>query len=276
MLRPAPDPTHTAVLRDLLGSRGGRREFVPIRRSFLQARVAGGGAGPLADFVSGRRERALDLYLLIHALASSPPWDIAPGWRAWAAALGMPETDASEVSVSKTLSWLEKRQLIRSERDRLLRRIYLLDENGSGMPYEHPARSSRPDYFKLPYAYWLEGWHRRLDLAATAVLLIALSLRSPFVLPLDHGARWYGISRDTVRRGLRALVEAEVLTFRSNVKRAPRSVTGATEERRYTLQEAFASRERRAVPRSGVLAPGLPRPGDGAGKLPRGRGVPGT
>lgn len=242
----AAERAQTEAVEHLLARRGGRREFVPLRRAFVQARTSGGGAGPLAAFVAGRHRRALDLYLLIHALASTEPWDVAPGWRTWAMVLGMPETSASQVSISKTLRWLERARLIRGERDGTHRRSYLLDESGSGAVYCHPARSERPDYFKLPYAYWRHGWHERLSLPATSVLLIALSLGRTFVLPLDTGARWYGISRDTLRRGLRELAAERVLTFSSRVKQAPRSPTGRTEERRYTLQGAFASREGRS------------------------------
>jgi DNA-binding transcriptional ArsR family regulator len=239
--------TEQAVaIERLLDARGGRRDFVPVRRTFLQVRAAGGGAAPLAAFVTDRRKRALELYLLIHALASTEPWDVASGWQAWAAALGMPETAASQVSVSKTLGWLERVKLIRRVKDGRRRRIYLLDESGSGAECRHPARSRAPDYFKLPYAYWREGWHARLDLPATSVLLTALSLRSTFVLPLDNGASWYGISRDTLRRGLRGLTDAGLVTFRSRFKQTLKSPTGATEERRYTLQGSFAARERRA------------------------------
>jgi DNA-binding transcriptional ArsR family regulator len=155
------------------------------------------------------------------------------------------ESDVAAV-VNQALRWLEGARLIRSERDGTHRRSYLLDEGGSGAAYCHPARSDRPDYFKLPYTYWQYGWHDRLSLPATSVLLIALSLDRGFVLPLDAGARWYGISRDTLRRGLRELKAEGVLTFSSRVKQAPRSPTGRTEERRYTLQGAFASRERRS------------------------------
>jgi len=235
----------TEAIEGLLARRGGRREFVPLRRAFVQARTAGGGAGPLAAFVSGRQRRALDLYLFIHALASTEPWDTAPGWRTWALVLGMPETSASQVSISKALRWLERAQLIRSERDGARRRSYLLDESGSGAAYCHPARSDAPDYFKVPYAYWRYGWHDRLSLPATSVLLIALSLGEAFLLPLDAGARWYGISRDTLRRGLRELTREGVLRFSSHLRQAPRSPTGQTEERRYTLQGAFAPHARR-------------------------------
>lgn len=238
----------TETVERLLARRGGRREFVPLRRTFVQARAEGGGAAPLAAFVAGRQRRSLDLYLLIHALASTEPWDVAPGWRTWAAALGMPETSASQVSISKALRWLERTRLIRSERDGTRRRSYLLDESGSGAGYRHPARTDRPDYFKLPYAYWRHGWHERLSLPATSVLLIALSLGRTFVLPLDSGARWYGISRDTLRRGLRELTREGVLTFSSRLKQAPRSPTGKAEERRYALHGAFAPHKRRAQP----------------------------
>jgi hypothetical protein len=234
-----------ALLAQMLGRRGGRRLFVPIRRSFVQSRGEQTGSGPLATFVSRRRKRALDLYMLIHAVASTDPFDVALRSRAWAAALGMPDTPSSQVFVSNTLSWLEAQQLIHTARDGALRRIYLLDESGDGEPYRHPAATHQPDYFKLPYAYWLEGWHQRLGLAATAVLLIGLSLRHDFMLPLEHGARWYGISSDTLARGLKALRQAELLTMRSVVRASPDSPTGTTELRRYALQGSFAASERR-------------------------------
>lgn len=229
------------VLEALVRGRGGRRTFVPIARSFLQRRdQRQGGAGPLARFVNARRKRALDLWLLLHTLASAPPWDVGlPSW-VWATALGMPDTAASRVFVSKTWTWLEQQQMVRSERDRALRRVYLLDDTGSGQPYTHGTGSNpRFDYFKLSHRYWLDGWSAELDLAGTAVLLIAVSLPRTFILPQEHAGRWYGISRDTVRRGLRELVDHDLLSVQVTHKRAPLSPTGATEQRRYMLGEPF-------------------------------------
>ena len=232
------------VLSAILRDRGGRRDFVPIDRAFLQLREHGGGAGPLAAFVSTRRKRALDLYLLGHALASTPPYDGAlPAW-AWARALGMPETPSSRVFISTTWSWLESQGLVRSVRDGNRRRIFLLDESGSGEPYTHGAGRKRLDYFKLPYAYWLEGWAERLSLPATAVLLIALSLPQTFVLPQEHGGRWYGLSRDTVRRGLSVLLGQGLLDVRVLHKRAPLSPIGTTEHRHYRLCKPFSGDKR--------------------------------
>lgn len=200
----------------------------------------------MAAFVAHRRKRALNLYLLIHSLASTEPWDVALRSRRWAAALGMPDTAASRVAISRASKWLEENRLIRSEKEGSLRRIYLLDETGSGAPYAHPARSKTPDYFKLPYAYWYEGWHENLSLPAITVLLIGLSLESSFLLPHEASARWYGVSKDTIRRGIRDLVELELVTFHSRLKRAPNSPTGAAEERRYVLKGPFAHTRRPA------------------------------
>jgi len=76
-----------------------------------------------------------------------------------------------------------------------------LHEAGDGEPYAYPQK----EYFKLPFAYWTdeEAWYVSLSFAAKATLLVALSLRPPFVLPAERAPAWYGLSADTVDRGLR-------------------------------------------------------------------------
>lgn len=228
-------------------TRGGRRDFVPISRAFLQTRRRGGGPGPLSWFVKARRRRALDLYLLTHALASDAPYDVALPAKEWALAIGLPDTPSSRVFISESWTWLEKHQLLRTARDGRLRRVWLLEESGSGKPYTHGINQQgrKLDYFKLPHAFWREGWHQRLDLPATTVLLIGLSLRSTFKLPHERGAEWYGLSRDTIRRGLAQLRQHQLLTTRTIWKPTPISPTGATEERLYTLTGPFAPQQRR-------------------------------
>ncbi len=239
------------VAMALLAERGGRRNFVPLARGFLQKRVRGGGPGPLAWFVRSHRHRALQLYLLAHALASTDPYDVAMPARTWAAALGLPDTPSSRVSLSDSWSWLERHRLVRTSRDGRLRRIWLLDDTGSGAPYVHGGDAiPKADYFKLPHAFWLEGWNERLDLPATSVLLIALSLRQTFSLPYVRGGEWYGTSRDTIRRGVEQLREYDLLTMRVAWRATLRSPTGATEERRYTLVGPFAPQKRRAKPKT--------------------------
>jgi hypothetical protein len=232
----------------LLEERGGRRDFVPVARAFLQTRRRGGGAGPLSWFVKAHRQRALELYLLAHAIASVEPYDVALPARLWALALGLPETPSSRVFVSGSFTWLEQHRLLRTERDGRLRRVWLLEETGSGAPYAHGSSSEGKslDYFKLPHAFWTEGWSECLSLPAIAVLLVALSLPSTFTLPHERGSEWYGISRDTIRRGVSELRRHELLTMRTTWRATALSPTGATEERRYTLTGSFAAQKRRA------------------------------
>jgi len=211
------------------------RDFLPLRRSFLQLRTPGGGAAPLAAFVAGRRRRALDLYLLAHALASREPWDVALPSVVWARLLGLQRSAAASI-ISRQWSWLEDQELVASRRRARLREVTLLREDGSGAAYTHPGQPGEGDYFRVPYVYWEGHFPDRLDLPAKAVLLIALSLQDDFVLPLEHGSRWYGVSADVLRSGLRTLRTLRLLDVRVVRKPAPLTARGVTEERRYTLR----------------------------------------
>ena len=230
--------TSADTLRELLLARGSRRTFVPVSRAFLQQPRQGGGAGPLSRFVGTHRKRALDLYLLMHAVASAPPYDVTLPAQVWARALEMPPGAGSAVQISTTISWLESERLIVTSRLGNARRVVLLADDGSGEPYRHPGiepAETRVGYFKLSFDYWLDRWHRSLDLPATVVLLIALSLPNEFLLPQRHGAKWYGVSRDTVRRGLASLQRMGLLTYRTVTKPAPLAPTGITNDRLYSL-----------------------------------------
>jgi hypothetical protein len=157
----------------------------------------------------------------------------------------MPASASSAVQVSKTLSWLESQNLLYSVRDKGSRRLFLLSDDGTGDPYVHPARvpaAERVGYLKLPFAFWLDRWNTSLDLPATTVLLIALSLPNRFLLPQHHGARWYGVSRDTIRRGLRTLQAMGLLSYRPVTKKAPLAPSGVTRDRLYTLTGPFADK----------------------------------
>jgi hypothetical protein len=218
------------------------RTDVPIRRSFVQLPVRGGGAGPLAGFVHDRRVRALDLYLLVHAVASAPPFKASFPAAVWVRALGLAANSSSETLVSRTWTWLEQHQLIESQRVGRKREITLLREDGSGDPYRHPGEQGAADrghYFKLPYAYWEGNFHNRLSMPAKAILLIALSLQDDFILPTERGREWYGLSRDTVRKGLRDLRVPGLLTMREETKLAPLTALGYTKQRRYSLKVPF-------------------------------------
>lgn len=231
-------PDQLAAIEALLERSG--REFVPIRRSFVQQRTPGGGAGPLQAFVTGRRRRALDVYLLLHAITSSPPWDVELPGRVWARMLGLEGSSAGSV-VTKQWDWLVKQQLVESIGTGRQRRIVLLREDGSGKRYTHPGLGEPPegDYFRLPHAYWATGLQEWADLPMKAVLLIALSLRDDFILPLDRGPQWYGLSKDTLRTGLRGLLTRGFLEMQQHRKPAPLTSQGYTYERRYRLRAPF-------------------------------------
>jgi DNA-binding transcriptional ArsR family regulator len=177
--------------------------------------------------------------VLGRAVASHEPFDVALSSRVWARALGLGEPSSSAATISQSWTWLEEQRLVTSARRGRLREIRFMREDGSGQPYRHPGREG--DYFKLPYSYWEGRYPGRLNMPAKALLLIALSLNPDFWLPHEHGARWYGLSRDTVSRGLSTLLRLGLLEVRYERKKAPLSPKGFTEERRYALRPPFGT-----------------------------------
>lgn len=227
-----------------------KRTHLPLGRPFVQGRSDNDKPtpGPLSWFVSAHHERALQQYLLVHAVVSSGQdgWTVARDSRVWARALGIGDTSASaRAAVSKTWAWLEHRRLIERGRRGRLSEITLLRDDGSGLPYAHPATLKEP-YLRLPYEFWRQGWHQRLGLAGIAMLLIALSLRDGFYLPQEHVRAWYGVSASTLSKGIRALRTAGLLDVRRNPKTSPLSPLGLTYEYTYTLKPPFGPQGRRA------------------------------
>lgn len=187
--------------------------------------------------------------LLLLGIISSGSGD--DGWsttlpiKVWARALGTTLTTTGQsatTAVSKTLTRLEDRKLItrtRRGRERNIR-VTLLPEDGSGDPYTRPAAGNRDRFLQLPHTFWLDGWHDRLDLPATAMLLVALHEKPGFELPTEKIPEWYGWSADTAERGLKTLISLGVLTKTERVKKAPLSPSGLTSVNQYTLQPPFA------------------------------------
>lgn len=242
VLKP-PEVTQQDTVRELLAR--SKRTELPISNAFLQQ---GSGRvrrpGPLAELCRRQDERAVDLYLLIHATASAHPYDVVLPAAVWARAIGRAPASASARSaVSKALRRLEDIRLIRRERTGNRSRVVLLDEAGTGDEYTHPSERGER-YLKLPYAYWDAGWHLRLELRAKVVLLIALSLSDAFTLPAERAGDWYGISPDTVQRGLSELQGHGLIDVAERFKPAPLSETGWTIEHRYTLQSPFGPKRR--------------------------------
>jgi hypothetical protein len=233
--------TADETLADLLSPvRQRRRISTPIRRGFLQDTEGEGVEAPLQWFVTERRERALDLLMLLHCTASAEPWDVAMPAMAWARALDMPETIGSETTISKNWSWLESKRLIRSERSNRVRRVYMMLENGSGDDYLRPDGRNR-GFFGLPFVYFTGRWHREISLPGKAVLLIALAQPATFTLVTERAAGWYGISADTLQRGLDELRDLGLLKTWQVARKASRARFGVTMVNHHHLNAPFGN-----------------------------------
>ena len=220
-----------------------KRDHLPLAHLFVQHRDANdkGIAGPLAAFVSAHHDRALHQYLLAHAAASGGDWDIAYESAVWARALGLSEKHASSANaISRNWRWLEDLRLIVRGRTGRLAKISLRYDDGMGNPYQHPSKR-KDQFLTLPYAFWRDGWHRKLDLPAIAILLIARSLRpGQFRLPQERVQGWYGISASTFQKGVQGLVRADLLTRTHIQEEAPLLPQGFTQVNLYELKPPFA------------------------------------
>ncbi len=243
MPTPRRAPDQTATIAALLGRSG--RTAVPIRKTFIQQ---GKGRirvpGPLRDLAHARDHAALDLYLLIHALASHEPWDASLFQAAWARALRGSESATAKSSVSKALGRLVDLNLVERERDGRKMRITLLHEDGSGADYSRPVKAKDGLWLNLPHEYWTEGWHLKLGarqhpMRAKTLLLISLSLADGFYLVQDHSQDWYGLSPDFIGGGLADLRDAGLLDAVEDYEQAPLSLTGWVRRDKYTLKPPF-------------------------------------
>lgn len=235
---PTPDeePYTPASLRaELLGSQ--RRERVSVRMDFCQEFGGERRPGPLHLFVNGRRLFALQLYLLLLCLAQGQPWDKELSGTSWALMLDQAGTGA-ESKVSRSWGWMAENHLVRTERHGRHLRVFRLHESGSGAEFTRPTSH----FFYFPFAFFTEEWHRKLSLAGTATLLIALSSsrRTPwFALPLEHAANWFAISADTLNRGFDELRDQGLVTSNLRAVRDPRARGGTTRVREYALLGSF-------------------------------------
>jgi hypothetical protein len=211
-----------------------RHGHVPIHKVFVQqGRRKETRPGPLASFVSAGRERALDLYLLLLLRTAGEGKQIALPSRVWSRAINLGSSGTAANAVSKQWSWLAQQKLIARSRRGRLSEITVLHEDGSGEEYGSGV------YLRLPFGYWEENWCGRLTMPEKATLLIALSLADDFYLPQEKASSWYGISADTLGRGLRSLKKHGLLNERVLAKSAPGAPEGYTQDHHYTLCPPF-------------------------------------
>lgn len=236
-VREAQDNTIEALI-----DRSKRKKNLSIRNDFVQT---GNGKsarpGVLGELIGSKNGRSLDLYLLHRLVAAAEPWDTTLGASVWARALGLPDTDYGKSAVSRCWVTLEKHGLIAKTRVGRKARITTLREGirpheGEGaMPYTRPTAR----FFTLPLEYWTGGWHRELKDAGKAALLISSSLSPGFYLPGRQAPSWYGISADTLHKGLADLETHGLITYenRSRTDWTADEVTSV--QRHYTLLPPF-------------------------------------
>lgn len=241
-----PTPEQTATIAALLDAAGRKSKEVPLRRTLLQQGDQRNPVpGPLASIVKRHDELALDLYLVHRAAASSAPWDVTRDARIWGRVVGHgTDVDGGASIVSKAWRRLDETYgLVKRERRGRLAKITALDESGDGGDYSYPVGGG---YFKLPFAYWTadDNWYTELTLPAKASLLIALSLKQPFVLPAERAGDWYGISPDTIQRGLQELREHGLLSRKFDVVDDYLSPTMKRTDYRFRLKTPFTRRRK--------------------------------
>jgi hypothetical protein len=247
-----------------------RQKFFPLRRDFLQRTVDGNPvAGPLSELVKAGDKRALLLYSLLLTKASAEPWDAALPSVVWARALDLPLPDSkgARSTISKVWLRLENHGLVRRERSKRWADVFLLKEDGLGDDYTSPGEAG-DRYVRIPLALWKSGpepgvrWYQELSLPELALLFISRSLSDGFRFPYEMGPAWYGISADTVARGIDGLLRQDLLRVNKTFKKAPLSPVGYTAEHRYTLQNPFGPVGRKAPTSTAgrTLAVAGPRP----------------
>jgi hypothetical protein len=241
-----------------------KRRGTPIRRVFVQLPPNPEGGSRASKLAAFTRSSHLDAFLFIHALASAKePYESVYPASAWARALGLDEssgTSEEDMETAKT-QWskitrkLVDWKLIERGRSGNRARWTLLDESGNGGEYVRPKETKHGKWLTLPEEYWLQDHYRTLSLPAKKMLLIALSSKPGFTLPLERTRDWYGISRSSAQRGLAELQDRGIITFAQNWRFDPSNPRLYSEERSYQLlgpYSAAAIREamnrRRAVP----------------------------
>jgi hypothetical protein len=237
------------------------RTTLPLDRRFVQKRVDNNrpAPGPLSAFVRRGRETALDQYLLLHAIASNNDegqFDVRLPAPTWARAIGgyfNPDTGVVEPAalhaVSRNWRLLRELGLVDGERVGRRARVWLLADDGSGDPYEHPGEGAEgktlddgPGYIQLPYAYWYDRCHEHLSLAAKSVLLIAMAAGDGFALPYAKFPEWYGVSASTGERGLIELRERGLLHREQHRRPDTESPVGFSDVYHYELLPPFGPR----------------------------------
>lgn len=207
-----------------------KRGYVPLRKIFVQ-RPKGSQqleskpdrpsirASSLADLVTGRHERALDLLLLVHAL-----WPVLDGTplplRVWATLLSV-KSPCTPAGARAAIATLESYQLLHCHWEKRVPVLVPLLEDASGDPWTKAGAKAEegPGYFTIPHDYWDLGFSEELTLPGKAMFLIIAadtqSSKTPaFKMAYERAKEWYGISERTAERGYTQLRQTGLATYK--------------------------------------------------------------
>ena len=172
-----------------------------------------------------------------------------------AALLGLPAPrSAGARRVQEALRWLEDEGFAALDRrPGDATRVHLLDDAGSGDPYQSPGPLAAPApkraqkdrephfYVKLDARLWTEGWITELSGAAIAMLLACLYEQrgradQPIWVSPAVGRERYDLSDETRNKGLRELAAAGLLDL------LRRPVPAATFDERFRARNVYVVR----------------------------------
>lgn len=251
-LKDDPDQTPADMRKALL--KAAKRGYVPLRKEFIQKRRAERDTprgSVLAEFVTNRRQRPLDAFLLVHALNPIMQDDPLDLWT-WARLLSA-GSRCTPNAASKCFSVLEEMGLVKREQEGRRTIVRPLMETGETStawtrPGEDPDEGG-PGFFVIPHAYWTTGLSEKLTMPGKAMFLVLLhDTQSPnsltFSAALERMALWYGLSERTAERGYRELRAAGVLAEHVQRVSDPRHPTGRRAVHHRALLKPYGTRDR--------------------------------
>lgn len=213
----------------------------PVRWSFIRTFDRSGEVPPLAAMLRGGRGGSVRLktYLSFLWFAAAPPHDVTYPARAWAGLIGLDDPEVNGARrIIDAIAWLGAHDLVEVDRQRgRPSRVRLLQDDGSGHPYELPGgvveRLTQEEaitadlqphfYVQLPPEFWTNGWAAALSGPAIAMwltLLVELGKKPDLTelwLSPSEAQRRLGLAEQTRSKGLRQLETLGLIS----VKRRP-------------------------------------------------------
>lgn len=238
-----------------------KRSAVPLRRDFVQ--LSGRNetrSSVLATFVTSGNLRALRAYLMVvGASAAEDGREGKQGWyteldsMVWARLFDTHEaaTDASARTAAwRTLKQLEAKKLLEATRVKGSRWIgvTLKREDGSGDQYTRPGVADKDPYASIPRTFWTKGYDEQVGLPGLAMYLALIVERRWRRMTPEHMPDWYGWSADTTERGLKTLLELNMIERKERRVTAPLSPLGFTRYYEYRMRAAMRAKPPRQRP----------------------------